>query len=155
MAAGRALLVIEDQERIANFLVRGLRAEGYAVIHCVDGAAALATARGGGFAAIVLDVMLPGPSGTEVCQILRMEGDTTPILMLSALDTVEQRVEGLQVGADDYLTKPFAVDELLARLAALIRRDRGFRADARVLRAGDIEFDRSSLTVSRSGLPLR
>ncbi len=150
-APRRGLLVVEDEERVADFVVRGLRAEGYTVSHCRDGADALEIARGGGFAAIVLDLMLPGMPGQEVCQRLRATGDVTPILMLTALDAIEQRVEGLRLGADDYLTKPFAFDELVARIAALIRRDRGFRDELPTLVVGDLVFDRASLAVSRAG----
>jgi signal transduction histidine kinase/CheY-like chemotaxis protein len=118
---GRALLVVEDQERVANFLVRGLRAEGYAVTHCADGTAALGTARGGEFAAILFNVMLSGPVRSGICRARRAEGDATPILMRIALDAVERWVEGLRMGGD-YLTKPVAFDEFVARVQALVRR---------------------------------
>ncbi len=149
--SSRGLLVVEDQERVANFLVRGLRAEGYAVTHCSNGVDALEAAMAGGFAAILLDLMLPRLSGQDVCQRLRAAGNMTPILMLTALDGVEQRVEGLRLGADDYLTKPFAFEELVARVSALIRRDRGFRDDGPALVAGDIVFDRVRMVVARGG----
>ena len=119
----RSLLVVEDDARVADFLARGLRAEGYRVTPARNGVEAMDLAAAERFDAILLDVMLPGGlDGREVCQRLRMRRDLTPILMLTALDSVEDRVEGLRLGADDYLAKPFAFDELLARVEALIRR---------------------------------
>lgn len=143
------LLIVEDERRVADFLARGLAAEGYAVIHAADGQRGLELARGGDFAAIVLDVMLPGLSGRDVCAALRHGGSTVPILMLTALDAVEDRVESLRLGADDYLPKPFAFDELLARLEALIRRStRWQEGDQRRLAVGALVFDRDTLAVT-------
>jgi DNA-binding response OmpR family regulator len=111
-----ALLVVEDDPRVASFLCRGLEAEGYRVVHVTEGEAALDAAGDASFAAILLDVMLAGAlDGRAVCQALRRRRDTTPILMLTALDTVQDRIEGLRMGADDYLGKPFSFDELLLR----------------------------------------
>lgn len=146
-----ALLVVEDDPRVANFLCRGLEAEGYRVVHVTEGDAALDAALDASFAAILLDVMLAGPlDGRAVCQALRRRRDTTPILMLTALDAVQDRIEGLRMGADDYLGKPFSFDELLLRIAALIRRAGGPPTVTR-LELGDLVLDRESLIVMRGG----
>lgn len=145
------LLLVEDDPRVADFLDRGLRAEGFLITRVANGAEALALAADGNFDAILLDLMLPDLDGREVCQRLRAAGDLTPILMLTALDAVEDRVEGLRLGADDYLAKPFAFDELLARIAALVRRSRRFEAAPKRLVVGDLVFDRDTLNVSQGG----
>jgi DNA-binding response OmpR family regulator len=150
-AAQRAVLLVEDEARVADFLHRGLRAEGYALTIARDGEEGLALALTGDFAVIVLDLMLPRLSGLDVCQRLRAAGRLTPVLMLTAIDAVEKRVEGLRRGADDYLGKPFAFDELLARIEALIRRDRRFAVGERRLAVGDLAFDRDALRVERGG----
>jgi DNA-binding response OmpR family regulator len=119
------VLVAEDDKRIAQFIVKGLREEGYVVDHAGDGNAALefALADGGAlFDLIVLDVMMPGRDGFAVCRELRTRGVRAPVLMLTAMDALDDRVRGLDSGADDYLVKPFAFPELLARLRALGRR---------------------------------
>jgi DNA-binding response OmpR family regulator len=144
-----ALLVVEDDPRVASFLCRGLEAEGYRVVHVTEGEAALDAADDASFAAILLDVMLAGAlDGRAVCQALRRRRDTTPILMLTALDTVQDRIEGLRMGADDYLGKPFSFDELLLRVAALIRRAGGAQPVSR-LELGDLVLDRETLIVTR------
>ncbi|WP_270937777.1 response regulator transcription factor [Falsiroseomonas oryzae] len=156
MTASR-VLVVEDEPRVADFLARGLRAEGYVVDVARDGRDALSKARGGGYAAMLLDLRLPRLSGREVCIAMRQAGDTTPIMMVTALDALEDRVDGLTIGADDYLAKPFAFDELLARLGALIRRSRVMAPAepstqrGRLLRVADIVFDRDAMAVSRGG----
>jgi two-component system, OmpR family, response regulator len=149
------LLLVEDDARVADFLTRGLEAEGYAVAHAVDGPQGLARATGEPFDVLILDVMLPGFSGRELCQRLRAQGITTPVLMLTALDATEDKVEGLRGGADDYLTKPFDFDELLARIEALIRRGRGYEAkpDPRVV-VGDLTLDREAMEVRKAGRPV-
>ncbi len=148
----RSLLVVEDDARVSDFLGRGLRAEGYLVTLARSGPAGLEAAAAQRFSAIILDIMLPGPmDGRELCQRLRQRRDPTPVLMLTALDQVEDRVEGLRMGADDYLGKPFAFDELLARLEALIRRGNRFAEAARVLGLGDLSFDRDALTATLGG----
>lgn len=149
-SSGRILLV-EDEARVADFLTRGLRAEGYGVVHARDGEEALEVARQGEFSAIILDRMLPGIAGEEVCQRLRAGNLLTPVLILSALDAVDDRVEGLRMGADDYLCKPFAFEELLARIDALIRRDRRFAPTETRLVVGDLVFDRQALRAERAG----
>jgi DNA-binding response OmpR family regulator len=148
------LLVVEDDPRVADFLARGLRAEGYLITVARTGPEGLELGRSQPFDLILLDLMLPGRSGLEVCQELRARRVLTPILMLTALDTTEDKIKGLRLGADDYLTKPFDVDELLARIEALIRRNRGFTADSRQLVVGDLVFDRETLTVRRGAHPI-
>ena len=122
MSEGKRILVVEDDTRIAQFLLRGLRTEGYLPDVVENGADALAALDRNGYEVVILDVMLPGMDGREVCRQLRSQGDDVPVLMLTARDAVADRVEGLRIGADDYLTKPFAFDELLARIEALLRR---------------------------------
>ncbi|HOW77661.1 MAG TPA: response regulator transcription factor [Candidatus Competibacteraceae bacterium] len=148
------LLVVEDDPRVADFLARGLRAEGYLITVARTGPEGLELGRSQPFDLILLDLMLPGLSGLEVCQELRARQVLTPILMLTALDTTEDKIKGLRLGADDYLIKPFDVDELLARIEALIRRNRGFTADSRQLVVGDLVFDRETLTVRRGAHPI-
>ena len=116
------MLVVEDEERLAALLARGLREEGYSVDVASDGEDALWMARAADYAVVVLDVMLPKRDGFEVCRQLRADGVWAPVLMLTARDSVDDRIHGLDAGADDYLAKPFAFDELLARLRALTRR---------------------------------
>ena len=119
------LLLVEDDDNAAFLVGKGLREQSYAVDHVSDGQAALFLASATDYDAIVLDVMLPGRDGFFVCRAIRASGGTAPILMLTARDAVEARVEGLDAGADDYLVKPFEFSELLARLRALIRRGHG------------------------------
>jgi len=116
------ILVVEDESKLADLLARGLREEGHAADVATEGEQALWMAQAAPFDAIVLDVMLPGIDGFEVCRRLRASDVWAPVLMLTARDAVEDRVAGLDAGADDYLMKPFAFDELLARLRALTRR---------------------------------
>jgi DNA-binding response OmpR family regulator len=147
-----SLLLVEDDERVRRFVVQGLEAEGYAVAVASDGAQGFALARSEPFEVLILDVMLPNYSGRELCRHLRSAGVNTPILMLTALDAVEDKVDGLRSGADDYLTKPFDFDELLARIEALIRRAKGVTSDtARMLHAGDVTLDREERTVRQNG----
>jgi len=145
------LLLVEDESRVADFLERGLRAEGYQVTVAREGREGLSLARSYSFDLILLDLMLPDMSGLAVCQELRATGVRTPILILTALDTAENKIKGLRLGADDYLTKPFDVEELLARIEALIRRSQGFPQQTSQLVAGDLVFDRDSMTVQKGG----
>jgi two-component system copper resistance phosphate regulon response regulator CusR len=146
------ILVVEDERRVANFICRALRENAYAVDVVNSGERALAVVTEGRYDGILLDVRLPGLSGIAVCREWRAARIETPILMLSARSLVEQRVEGLDAGADDYLTKPFVVAELLARVRALVRR----RASklGRSLHFANVELDRHRRTVSRSGSAL-
>ena len=143
------LLLVEDEPKMARAIARGLRREGYAVDVARDGDQALLNARVYDYDAVVLDVMIPGPDGFEVCRTLRKEERWPPVLMLTARDQVEDRVQGLDVGADDYLIKPFAFRELLARLRALTRRQPSDRPNS--LRVGDVELDPASHSVTRGG----
>ena len=143
------VLVVEDEAKLAGLIGRGLREEGLAVDVVDNGEEALWKAGSSPYDAIVLDVMLPGIDGFEVCRRLREDEVWSPILMLTARDAVEDRVEGLDTGADDYLTKPFAFSELLARLRALMRREPGARP-AEIEQSG-LRLDPATRSVSRDG----
>jgi heavy metal response regulator len=146
------VLVVEDDLRIAEFIRKGLEEEGHAVDVAHDGDEALDWPAVVDFDAIVLDIMLPGRDGIEVCRILRSRSVRTPILMLTARDTVEDRVAGLDSGADDYLVKPFAFAELLARLRALMRREPVLLGTT--LEVADLSLDTATRQVSRAGQPV-
>jgi len=146
------LLVVEDERRLAAGLRKGLEAEGFAVDVVYNGTDGLWMARENPFDAIVLDVMLPGVDGYTVCGTLREEGNWTPILMLTAKDGVTDVVEGLDLGADDYLTKPFAYAVLVARLRALLRRGAPQRPVA--MTVGDLVLDPARHVVTRGGVPI-
>ncbi len=148
------ILIIEDEVRVADFLRRGLRAEGYFCVHAADGKEGLAVALDGDFDIILLDLMLPSMHGLEVCQELRMHHNSTPLLILTAMDGTENIVRGLRMGADEYMTKPFVFEELLARIEALVRRGADVNSECNRLRAGPLEFDRDTLRVSLDGKPL-
>ena len=141
------VLLIEDDPRVVRFVRRGL-AEGYAVDVAEDGEGGLESCRSNEYDVIVLDRMLPDIDGMEVCDSLRRERRDCLILMLTAMDSLENKVEGLQAGADDYLTKPFAFDELLARLRALLRRAR-YREFDPVLEVGDLVLDHATRKAHR------
>ena len=144
------ILLIEDDTEAAKFLVSGLRESGYAVDHVASGRDGLARALAGKFDLIVTDRMLPHLDGLAIIQHLREAGLTTPVLVLSALGTVDDRIRGLRGGGDDYLAKPFAFDELLARIEALLRRSTG-GAGATCLKVADLEFDLLERRVTRAG----
>jgi DNA-binding response OmpR family regulator len=148
------LLVVEDEARLASALQRGLRAEGFAVDVAADGPGGLDLARHGGYDAMILDVMLPGLSGYRVVRTLRAEGNWLPVLMLSAKDGEYDQADGLDCGADDYLTKPFSYVVLLARLRALLRR--GAPERPTVLAAGGLRLDpaRRRVTLDGAEVPL-
>lgn len=154
------ILIIEDDPRVADFLERGLRAEGYGITVARDGPAGIERAHElwqewcstGKSGAILLDVMLPIINGSDVCQTLRASGISAPILMLTALGSVNDRIFGLRMGADDYLVKPFSFEELLARIEALMRRPIDLRPlGAKTLLVGVLELDRESMRVTVEG----
>jgi two-component system, OmpR family, response regulator len=147
------ILVVEDNPRIAAFLQKGLREEGYVVEVAVDGDTAFRRATAEGFDAAVVDVMIPGRSGIQLVRDLRDGGVRLPVLLLTARDATEDKVEGLDAGADDYLTKPFEFSELTARLRSLLRR-LGSPGAAALLRAGDVEMDPATREVRRGGAPV-
>lgn len=144
------ILVVEDDEKIASFLVKGLKQSGYAVDHSADGERALGLAQSVSYDAAVVDVMLPKLDGLALIQLLRSRGVGVPVLILSAKASVDDRVRGLQAGADDYLTKPFAFSELAARVQALIRRANQSTEPTR-LTAGSITLDLLTRQVQRDG----
>ena len=141
------LLFAEDDRPLRTSIVRGLREAGYDVEPAATGPAALSLAEAGPYDAIILDVLLPGMSGIDVCRAIRARGDRAPILMLTALDAVEHRIAGLDAGADDYLTKPFDFGELLARLRALTRRNSDALTPSVIV--GDLVIDTERHTVRR------
>ena len=142
------ILVVDDEQAVREALDRALRLEGYEVDLAGDGSEALATIAKRPPDAVVLDLMMPQINGLEVCRRLRAGGDRTPVLILTARDGVSDRVTGLDAGADDYLVKPFALEELLARLRALVRRSLP-GSDNQTLRFADLTLDRSSYQVMR------
>lgn len=143
------LLLVEDEPGIASVVKQGLEENRYQVDVASDGAKGLELGLAGGYAAILLDLMLPKIDGIRVCEELRAHRVRTPILMLTARDTVSDRVKGLDVGADDYLPKPFEFEELLARVRALLRRDKVNKS--KVIRVADLEIDTGSHVVKRAG----
>ena len=148
------ILVVEDERKVLRSLERGLQAEGYDVVAAATGEEGFEQATAQPFDCIVLDLLLPGRDGLQVLGDLRRDGNKVPVLILTARDLVEDRVIGLDAGADDYLVKPFAFAELLARLRVLLRRERG--GAETVLRADDLEVDLLNRRASRAGqeLPL-
>jgi len=148
MTAGR-VLVVDDDRRLRDMLRRALESVGYEVDTAEDGGRALAAISGRTFDLVVLDVLMPGVDGLGVARRLRGRGDPVPVLMLTARDAVTDRVAGLDAGADDYLVKPFAIDELLARVRALMRRASGEAGE--LLRFSDVELDPRTREVTRGG----
>ncbi|TNE42547.1 MAG: response regulator transcription factor [Alphaproteobacteria bacterium] len=144
------ILVIEDDLDAAAYVVKGLRESGHLVDHAPDGEAGLNNALGGSYDVLVVDRMLPHMDGLTVIETLREQGDVTPILILSALAEVDDRVKGLKAGGDDYLTKPFAFSELLARIEALVRRQNPGQVKTK-LNVDDLEVDLLARTVTRDG----
>jgi two-component system, OmpR family, response regulator len=144
------ILVVEDDPETAAYLAKGLNESGYTVDRCGDGREGLYLASSGGYSAIVLDRMLPGMDGLQLLGALRATEIRTPALILSALGSVDDRVKGLRAGGDDYLVKPFAFSELLARLEALLRRGASGPATTR-LKVADLELDLLTRTVHRTG----
>jgi DNA-binding response OmpR family regulator len=149
------VLLVEDDSRIADFVQRGLKAEGYAVEAARTGKDGILLASDGGFQTIVLDLGLPDMNGRDVCEALRDKGIDTPILMLTARDTVQDKVSGLRSGADDYMTKPFAFEELLARIEVLMRRKGGeIKLDLRELRMADLMLNGETHEVRRGDVTI-
>ncbi len=147
----KRILVVEDEEKLARLISRVLREEGYAVETASDGRSGLTRALAGTFDLLILDWMLPERSGVQIVRGLRAAEVGVPVLMLTARDQVEDRVEGLDAGADDYLPKPFAFPELLARVRALTRRPWGEEADGTILKVGDVALDPVRHVVRRGG----
>lgn len=143
------VLVVEDEKKTASFVRKALQAEGFAVDVCHDGDDALAAARGTPFDVIVLDIMLPGRDGLGVLKQLRERKNPTPVLLLSARGEVNERVEGLNAGADDYLPKPFELSELIARVRALLRRNNENKST--LLRVADLALDTTTHEAQRAG----
>jgi DNA-binding response OmpR family regulator len=146
------VLLVEDDPRIAHFVAKGLREQTYAVDVATTGEEALYQAAINTYDLVVLDVMIPEPDGFAVCKELRQAGQRMPILLLTARDAVEDRIEGLDRGADDYLTKPFEFRELLARLRALLRRPSGLQPS--ILAVADLVVNTAGQTVTRGGKPI-
>ncbi|HKQ06209.1 MAG TPA: response regulator transcription factor [Blastocatellia bacterium] len=146
------ILLVEDEPRVAHFVAKGLREQSYAVDIAADGEAALHQASSNAYELIILDVMLPLKNGFEVCQQMRAQGIKQPVLMLTARDAVEDRVTGLDCGADDYLGKPFDFKELLARIRALLRRRKEFWPET--VQVADLVVNTSSHAVTRAGRPI-
>jgi two-component system, OmpR family, response regulator MprA len=147
------ILVVDDERAVRDSLRRALELEGYEVELAGDGEEALSRVGSNGEPdAVILDVLMPGIDGLEVCRRLRREGRRVPVLMLTAREEVENRVAGLDAGADDYVTKPFALDELLARLRALLRRTTG--GSGELLRFGNLELNPRTREVRRAGEPI-
>ncbi|MCC5926975.1 MAG: response regulator transcription factor [Bacteroidetes bacterium] len=156
------ILLIEDEEKVARFIKKGLEEASYTVDVASTGPEGVQKAIGGQYDVIILDVVLPGSSGLEVCRSIRQQGVTVPVLMLTALGTLQDKVTGLDYGADDYLTKPFHFQELLARLRALTRRSRSSSQGSlaaensqpdtdNILSIDDLEINTDAKTVTRSG----
>lgn len=147
------ILIVEDDKRIASFVMKGLKESGFAVDHAIDGEEGLRLALTASYDVAIIDIMLPKLDGLQLIEELRRQKSNTPVLILSAKRSVDDRVRGLQKGSDDYLTKPFAFSELLARVQALIRRAHG-SAEPTSLIIGDLSLDLLSRRVIRSGKQL-
>jgi two-component system OmpR family response regulator len=149
------ILIVEDEARIAEFLQRGLRAEGHFCVIANDGEAGFSLAMEGDFDLLLLDMMLPGMHGRDVCQQLRMNKINTPLIILSAMDSLDDVIAGLRMGADDYMTKPFSFEELLARIETVMRRSSEIASVEESLAAGPLAFDRQSLRFSVDGKEIK
>ena len=149
------ILIVEDEARIADFLQRGLRAEGHFCVVAYDGEAGLSLALDGDFDLLLLDMMLPGMHGRDICQQLRMNQINTPLIILSAMDSLDDVIAGLRMGADDYMTKPFSFEELLARIETVMRRSSEVASDEQSLAVGSLAFDRESLRFTVDGKEIK
>lgn len=145
------ILLVEDDDKTARFVEKAFRYNGYSVFRAADGLVGLEAARAERFDAAILDVMLPKLDGISLLEKLRSEGQTLPIIVLSALDSVEHKIKGLESGGDDYLAKPFSVSELIARVQSLLRRASRNIEDAMTLTVGDLTMDLKSRKVFRGG----
>ena len=145
------ILIVEDDAEAAAYLTKAFREAGHVPDHAGDGLTGYSMAEGGGYDVLIIDRMLPRLDGLSLIRSLREQNDTTPVLILSALGQVDDRVKGLRAGSDDYLTKPYAFSELLARVEILARRRSGPRAEPTTLRVGTLELDRLSHRVARAG----
>jgi DNA-binding response OmpR family regulator len=145
------ILIVEDDAGVSSYLLAALREAGYQADHCAEGSSAMSQAPG--YDLLLLDVMLPGLDGLEVCRQLRGQGHATPILLITARDRLEDKVAGLDAGADDYLVKPFQLAELLARVRALLRRTP--RSELTLFQVGDLELDPATRQVRRNNRKLR
>jgi DNA-binding response OmpR family regulator len=143
------ILLIEDEQRIADFVCAGFKEQGFAVEHCSDGNEGYERAAQGAYDVIVLDIMLPGRDGLSILKGLRKSGNATPVILLTARNELDDRVDGLNLGADDYLAKPFFVEELIARIHAMLRRISGERQN--LLCVGDLRLDRITREVAWAG----
>ena len=146
------ILVVEDEAQIADFIVRGLREEGFDVVHAADGDAALSSLQSATWDAVLLDWWLPGQDGLTILKKFRQKNAETPVIFLTARDSVTDRVRGLDAGADDYICKPFAFEELLARVRALARRRE--QSGKLLLQYGDVTFDLTTQRAERAGKEL-
>ncbi len=145
------ILLVEDEEKLARFVELELKHEGYAVDKAFDGREGLEKAEGGGYDLLLLDIMLPGLNGLEVLRRLRKAGSEMPVIMLTARDAVMDKVTGLDMGADDYVTKPFSIEELLARIRAALRKQSAQKQDSGLLSCGGLTVDVSRHRVTREG----
>ena len=145
------ILLVEDEEKLARFVELELKHEGYAVDKAFDGREGLEMAEGGGYDLLLLDIMLPGLNGLEVLRRLRKAGSEMPVIMLTARDAVMDKVTGLDMGADDYVTKPFSIEELLARIRAALRKQSAQKQDSGLLSCGGLTVDVSRHRVTREG----
>ena len=145
------ILLVEDEEKLARFVELELTHEGYQVDKAFDGRKGLEMAEGGGYDLLLLDIMLPQLNGLEVLRRLRKNGDSVPVIMLTARDAVMDKVTGLDMGADDYITKPFSIEELLARIRAALRKQSAQKKEDGVLTCADLSVDVSRHRVTRGG----
>ncbi|MGI9132693.1 MAG: response regulator transcription factor [Rhodoferax sp.] len=143
------VLLVEDEQKIAGFVMAGFKEQGFLADHCANGIDGYDRASSGSYDAIVLDIMLPGRDGLSVLKGLRKAGNATPVILLTARNELDDRIEGLSLGADDYLAKPFFVEELIARVLALLRRVSGERQNR--LTVGDLQLDRIAREVTWCG----
>ncbi len=145
------ILLVEDEEKLARFVELELKHEGYEVDKAFDGREGLEKAEGGGYDLLLLDIMLPGLNGLEVLRRLRKAGNSMPVIMLTARDAVMDKVTGLDMGADDYVTKPFSIEELLARIRASLRKQSAQKQETGLLSCGGLTIDVSRHRVTRDG----